>query len=407
MSPFKNMAASTHRALAGLRFTAESLRWQKARECQLPRPAKILVSGFMDEALGIGRAGRLTVDALKAMGLDVTAEYLRPLDRGLLTRGPVALPCPEACVWLIHANPPETRIALLRHRYSDWAHKYRIGYWAWESSEAPQDWARTARWLHEIWVPSEHVRLAIGRAFARVGRQHETQKLRVVPHPVAVARNVQAPPVHADGRDADKVATLTLFDPRSDFERKNPMAVIDVWLSLFPQASRTARLIVKTHAGAVHHPRFAELVARGKGRPDIEIMAQTLNGPDTDRLIHNTDILISLHRAEGFGLPLAEAMAAGVSVIATGWSGNMQFMTPENSIPLPYRLVPANTAYNGPKAQWADPDPDAAAQGLKRLIDDPALRERLGAQARHDMMALRENWSPFAPQTVQSACNPV
>ncbi len=89
-------------------------------------------------------------------------------------------------------------------------------------------------------------------------------------------------------------------------------------------------------------------------------------------------------------------MALGLTVIATGWSGNMQFMTVDNAMPVPYRLVSANARYNGPVAQWAEPDIAAAAKALQQAAADADLRDRLGRRARADIAQLTANWSPAA-----------
>ena len=376
----KPVLAAIHRRAVDARFARFTRTWAEAAGSR-PAPTRIIVSGFINDVLGIGQAGRLTVAAMSAQGFDVVTEDLRPLDRGLLTRRPVGLP--DAPIWLIHANPPEARIALLRHSHAIWQDRYRIGYWVWESSIAPDAWTETARWFHEIWTPSQSARDAFAAAFEKGGRMADIAKLRVLPHPVP------AQPIRPSDNNA--VRALTLFDPRSDFDRKNPRGAIDAWLMAFPTPG-AGRLIVKSLAQAAGHPRFEALRALAGHRPDIEFQAETLDARGTETLIAGCDILISLHRAEGFGLPLAEAMAGGLAVIATGWSGNMQFMTAENSIPLPYRLVPASRAYNGPSARWAEPDVPAAAEALRQLVGDAGLRQKLGQRAREDIAALSGAW---------------
>ena len=354
-----------------------------------PRPApqdmRIIVSGFFNEALGIGRAAQLTAEALIHHGFDVIREDLRPFDRGLLTR-PHAQFVEHAPTWLIVGNPPEAQIALYTHDPAQWREMYRIGLWHWESDEAPASWAKMTRWFHEVWFSSTFSAEAMAKALRRAGLSSELGKLRVHPLPVPSpgprpARNAEQP-----------VRALAMFDPRSDFDRKNPQGAIDAWLTAFPTAG-PGRLIIKSLAQAAHHPRFLALKAQVDHRPDIELRAETLTRYDTQALIASCDILISLHRGEGFGLPLAEAMALGLTVIATGWSGNMQFMNEQNSWPVPFRLVAANTQYNGPQARWAEPDIEAAARCLRKAIEEEAVRAHLGRQARSDITRLFEIWT--------------
>ncbi len=389
-SSFTAFVATCHRLAFGLRFRMRARAWPDADLRPCPG-GRILVSGYFNEALGIGTAGRLIADKLESLGRPVVREDLRPSERGLLTRGAQSLP-PErdAPVWLIAANPPEARIALFSRDARDWHKQYRIGMWHWESSLAPAAWADTARWFHEIWVSSAFTAGAIAEALQRAGRPEDAAKLRIRPLPVPVSV-----PASSDGpaRPADRpVRVLTLFDPRSDFDRKNPMAAVDAWRLAFPEPARNAHLVVKTLAGAEAWPAFAGLLERTAGRPDIQIRAETLSPGETTALIAASDAVVSLHRGEGFGLPLAEAMAHGVTAIATGWSGNLQFMTPDNSILVPYRLIPASPQYNGPAAVWAEPDVGAAAQSLRDVVADAALRSRLGQAGRQAMMKAGIDW---------------
>ncbi len=339
----------------------------------------------MHEALGIGRAALLNAEALREEGFSVVTEDLRSLQRGLLTRPAGAMPEGDHNCWLIHANPPEARMALFARQESQWRGLYRIGYWAWESDLAPASWLDCAAYFHELWVPSPFVAEAFARAFAQAGMAGQSAKLRVVPHPVAV-------PDLAARRSGGPVRVLTLFDPRSSFERKNPAGAISAWIQAFPESSDRAELVVKSLAGAEVYPEFARLKQLVGGRADIDFVCETLDAVAQQAFLQNGDVVLSLHRAEGFGLPLAEAMAAGLAVIATEGTGNGSFMSGETAILIPGRPVPASPLYNGPGARWLEPDIGAAADALRRLVADAELRQGLGQRARDQMKMLRRNW---------------
>lgn len=378
----KSLLATLHRRLFRLRYAVHARSWTVAEARSRPDQPHFLISGFVSEAFGIGRAARLTVDGLASLGYRVTAHDLRPSQRGLLTRPPRPLPV-QPDIWLIHANPPEARMALVVH--DGWQDLYRIGYWAWESDLAPCDWLEVARWFHEIWVPSRFVRDAFARAFAQGGLDHEAQKLRVVSHPVAIPNLAPRP-------DPSRVRVLTQFDPNSGFDRKNPEGALRAWLMAFPDASDAAELIIKSHAGASGLAAWQGLKDLAEGRSDIVFIAETLSDADHSALLESCDILLSLHRAEGFGLPLAEAMAAGKAVIATEGTGNSDFMSVDNSILIPATPVPASIMYNGPKAAWQEPDITAAAQALRQLLADSNSPHTLGQRARADMQTLWSGW---------------
>jgi glycosyltransferase involved in cell wall biosynthesis len=123
-------------------------------------------------------------------------------------------------------------------------------------------------------------------------------------------------------------------------------------------------------------------------------------------LIAGADVLISLHRAEGFGLSPAEAMALGTPVVATGFSGVLDFMDETNALLVPFRSIPVDDPQRIYRGQaWAEPDVDAAAEALRRLRDDAALPRRLAAAGRR---AVAERLSPEAwfrslPDPLQTA----
>ena len=104
-------------------------------------------------------------------------------------------------------------------------------------------------------------------------------------------------------------------------------------------------------------------------------------------LLSECQTYISLHRSEGYGLTLAEAMSLGKPVIATAYSGNMDFMNERNSILVPYEMVTVgNDAFPYPEdSHWAQPDIDFAANAMRELSSDESIRSRIGEQARIDV----------------------
>jgi glycosyltransferase involved in cell wall biosynthesis len=135
--------------------------------------------------------------------------------------------------------------------------------------------------------------------------------------------------------------------------------------------------------GADHAPGdFARIAAMVEGAANIRLETGALSSADRHALTACSDIVLSLHRAEGFGLVMAEAMALAKPVVATGWSGNTDFMDPGCAVLVGHSLAAARDDRSVYRGTWAEPDVMAAAVALRRLADDPAERSRLGAAAR-------------------------
>ena len=183
----------------------------------------------------------------------------------------------------------------------------------------------------------------------------------------------------------DAVVVLVSFNLASSFVRKNPLAAIAAFRAAFSE--RTDRLLLLKVGHPDHFPEdFSMLQAAVAGAANIRIETRIMPEAELHALTACADIVLSLHRSEGFGLVPAEAMLLGRAVVATGWSGNVDFMDDDSAVMVPYRLVPTEDprgVLEAPGAVWAEPDITAAAAALVRLADDPAARASLGARARH------------------------
>ena len=184
---------------------------------------------------------------------------------------------------------------------------------------------------------------------------------------------------------------LTPFNMASGFTRKNPVAAVRAFKLAFDDGAADARLILKTHHVSAYAAGCEELAAVIDGDPRITLLDRTLDRSELDALIAGCDALMLLHRSEGFGLPLAEAMGQGLPVVATNWSGNTDFMNFDNSCPVSYCLVPARDpqgSYDHADQLWAEPSAANAAMHLRRLRENPAFGAELGGGEPHDPGAL-------------------
>ncbi len=373
--------------------TLSLLRGHRSHGFDAPRtPGPLVVSGFFAEALGVGRAGALTAQALEAAGLPAIRHDLRP-DFARLLDGRATYPSLKpGGVWLQHANAPEGIVADLA--LGPQRGRYRIGYWAWETSVAPAQWARQVPKYHEIWVPSVFCAESLRASLHNNCLGDLSGRIRVMPHPLPEPQPV-APDPERFGLKASAVRALCLFDARSAFARKNPWAAIETWCTAMPNSRpNRAQLLVKCLAGDVatrEGGRLRALIAR---RPDIVLLTDRLSDAEMDVLVESVDFVISLHRAEGFGLSLAEAMLRGKAVVATEWSGNLDFMTLENSALVPVTVVPVSDPSGTYRSgQWAKPNLGIAVGEIRVLLENPARRAMLGAEARKIGPRLRAPWS--------------
>ncbi len=340
-------------------------------------PGPLLLSGFFGEVLGVGAAARLTAEGLRRAGLKPRLDDLAPqLELPLYARRDFPLSEPGG-VWISHCNAPELKRMVYMYPNTALSSRYRIGYWAYELESLPQDWRPTARALHEIWTPSQFVADSVKRS---VG---DDIPVTVMPHPTADLAHIQGDRPRF-GLSPDAFVVLILFDLRSTRARKNPDAAVDAYLQAFPEPDGRAMLVCKVTASDKAPAEFAKLKSRIGDRQDIRLLTERLEDEGVWRLIASADVLLSLHRAEGYGLVLAEAMKLRRCVVATGWSGNMDFMDAGNSVPIPFRRVPVKDPqkqYVAPDRSWADADVAVAADALRRLQADPLARRRLGERA--------------------------
>jgi glycosyltransferase involved in cell wall biosynthesis len=235
--------------------------------------------------------------------------------------------------------------------------------------------------VHDIWALSNFT----ADAFRRWLPEDAPQRVRAVPIPIAVTPPRPAPLDRAAfGLPGDAVVVLVSLNLASSFERKNPLGAIAAFRRAF--GDRPDRLLVLKLGNPGH---FAEDFARVRdavaGAANIRIETRTFPAADSHALTACADIVLSLHRSEGFGLVPAEAMLLGRPVVATGWSGNMDFMDEDSAALVGYRLMPARDprgVFEAPGAVWAEPDIAEAAGHLLWLAGDAAARAGLGGQGR-------------------------
>jgi len=353
---------------------------------KLAAPQGVNLVGWFRGELGIGESVRCMAKACDATGLaaaliDMKLNCLG--GNGDVTYAARLQDDNPHPVNIFHLDPPVSQDIDHDHGRAFRANHYNIAYWAWELPEFPDSWVDRHRFFDEIWCPSEFARAAIAAK---------------LPKPVlAMPHAIDFPVPQGDFRRKFGLPPriflfLFVYDLNSTQERKNPKAVIAAFRKAFPLGGPVG-LVVKTHNPDRNSEAFAELEAELEDLPNTQLICETLPRTAVYELQQACDCFVSLHRAEGFGLNVAEAMFLGKPVITTDWSGTAEFVNVTNGCPVNYRLLTLDRNYGPyPRGQtWADPDIDQAAHWMRSLVDDSSFRESLGRRAAAD---IRRSFSP-------------
>jgi glycosyltransferase involved in cell wall biosynthesis len=341
-------------------------------------PPGVNVVGYLGRDTGVGESARLFSAAAEKVGIPI-----QPIDVDMMN-GAAGRAVYRATV--AHVNADQTLLVheQLRHVFD--ASSYNIGCWHWELPELPDAWVTAAEPLNEIWAPSSFIQSAVSRKV--------TIPVVHMPHGIAVT-NIEACLPEELGVPRGRFTFLCMFDFGSVGHRKNPLGAVMAFRRAFPEESSPVALLIKTNHASSHPEEAAELAERLRGIPNVYLTDRALPRGEVNGLLAACDAVVSLHHSEGFGLILAEAMALGKPVIATGWSGNMDFMNGSNSCPVGYELVTLDRTFGYYQAgqQWAEPDVDHAAHLMRRVCEDAQWRTELGERARQ---TIRSQFSPAA-----------
>ena len=277
---------------------------------------------------------------------------------------------------VLHINADQLPVAYEHFGPGFFANRYNIGVWHWELPEFPDIWSDSLELVDEIWAPTRFIRDSLS-AVSPVPVVH-------MPHAVTIDPSASADRTHF-GLPVDAFLFLMMFDMHSFQARKNPEAAVEAFQrALQDDPSRDMGLVIKVMNAATSPRDLNRLRDLAEKSPKIHLLETHLSRRDAYRLQASCDAFVSLHRSEGFGLGLAESMAIGKPALATAWSGNMDFMTTENSALVGYELAPIAIDH-GPYAKgqlWAEADVNEAARWMNRLATDSVLCRRLGVEAR-------------------------
>ncbi|MGH2918509.1 MAG: glycosyltransferase, partial [Solirubrobacteraceae bacterium] len=342
-------------------------------------PLGVNLVGYLDATLGLGTAARNVAGALRAAGVDVAPVALasdHPVQDGATTVSedpvhPITIVCAT----------PEGMAGARDQAPAAFDGRYVIGLWWWEVDVLPQRWMRAFDLVDEVWAGSRFVADALAAI----------SPVPVVGVPLPVPEPQADPIGRAElGLPEDKFLFGFVYDYRSVAARKNPVGLVEAfWGAFAPQDFDKVGLVLKTLDadgwGAEEH---GEIVAAADDHPSIIFLDGNLPAGRKNALIRELDCYVSLHRSEGFGLTIAEAMLLGTPVIATDYGGSRDFATSFNALLVdhrPVRIGPDNEPYP-PEGVWAEPDPEHARTVIGAAFEDQEGLRARAQRARGDVL---------------------
>lgn len=365
-------------------------RYQGLYRAPIDRDA-VALWGFLQSQIGIGSSARGYARLLRHALPDVRCHAMALPGRDGVCFSADA-PEQRAGRNIVVLNPPELLNGNLFFPSDLMRGTHVIGYWAWELPDMPAAWCPAFDLVDEVWTCSEFA----ARAFRRATRKN----VRILPHVVEDWEHL--PRSEARARlglgTGDDFIFLSVFDFASTLKRKNPLGVIAAFRAAFGDGPEGPLLVMKYHSGEQFAQDEAMVRAAAASCPRIRLLTGVLSQGEMRTLFDAANCFVSLHRSEGFGLNIAEAMIAGVPVICTGYSGNMDFTRPDNSLLVDWTPVALRSGeYFGWQGQtWAEPSIAYASAAMHHVINHPADTQDLALHARADMKRM------FNPEAISA-----
>lgn len=337
------------------------------------------VIGFLHAEHGIGEASRLLVEALRTAGVPVSAlSYKNSKSR---QGHPFESDDVGRYRTVIAAVNAEINEQVHQRFGADYFDKtYVIGQWFWELEKAPHWYKSAYRFVDELWAPT--------RFIAEMFTKDAPRRVTVTHMPLPLRRpRVVDSVTHAQFGLSSRFTFLFTFDFMSVMKRKNPIGLVEAFSHAFAPGEGPVLVLKSINAGS--RPEQSRMLRDAiSGRSDIVWIDEYFDAQQSAGLMNLCDCYVSLHRSEGLGLTIAEAMLLGKPVIATGYSGNMDFMSDTTSyvVPWKYTRVGEGAEAYDPKGRWAEPDLDAAGEMMRRIVERPDEARRIGQMAKTDLL---------------------
>lgn len=333
---------------------------------------------YIRASMGVGEAARGNASALQAAGIPfsiINYEKGNPARMDNLRWQHKESDEAQHAINLLHINADHSPAVMKDLGRATFKNRYNIGFWAWEMPKFPDRWLNSFDQLNEIWVPSRYVYEAVA--------EKSPIPVITIPHIIDVDMvSAQTYDRTSFGIPENSFVFLSMFDTHSIAQRKNPFGSIIAFQRAFSANDTAAHLVIKiNNADDAASKSLHDMIT---GWSNIQILDRHLDRAGIDSLINCCDCYVSLHHAEGFGLAPAEAMAMGKVALLTNWSGNTEYMTSDNCIPIRYSLKTLGKDYGPYESHqyWAVPDLDHAASEMAAIANDSVRADRLGESGR-------------------------
>lgn len=349
-----------------------------------------LFIGYAEGALGLGQAFRANLKAAEAVDLPFS---VYPFQVGIETRliGPYMSQRYDVSnsyeINVIQVAGDQVSEVFRTLEPKLLKNSYNVLCTYWELSKAPEEWRKNLENIHEIWAPNKFIADAFSHIF--------TGPIVVMP-PAMEDTDGDHPDRKHFGMEEGRFYFMFSFDYYSSPFRKNPLGVLQAFQRAFPRGDENVGLIIKSTGAADHYPDIKAVVEAASAEdPRILVFDRNMPREEILGLIRASDAYVSLHRAEGFGLGMAEAMTFERIVIGTDYSGSTDFLSDKTGYPVPYQLRPLSPhEYPWSQGQsWAEPDQGAAVEIMRQAAANPAEGRRRGKAAREHVL---RSYSPAA-----------
>jgi len=331
--------------------------------------------GFLGLETGLGEAARNNIQALRTVGYQVKEYDVTVFNPDLKIK--------KTGINIFQVNPDNLYECLLKYKPDVMDGDYNIAFWAWETEEYPDQYVKYFGYFNEIWTPSSYCQNVISKK----------SPIPVLSMPHAVP--LEAPLVRVKDLRAKVIADRKnsfvfafFFDYKSQITRKNVLGLIDSFRIAFGENNEDVSLLLKTYPSEYHQEERETIIEKIGSDSSIILFEEKLERTDLQHLISEIDCYVSLHHSEGFGLTMAEAMGLGKPVIATAYSGNMEYMNVNNALLVKYSMTyltePVGPFLAG--SIWAEPDLNHAAQLMKNVALKKQSFDKLTGLAKEEML---------------------